>query len=337
MQRHKTVKIWYEPYKCYFNIDKNIAPLINEIWKAGIETDNSCEDNIPEIYDYTDTCFWISFSSGFDFYMFLDIVFNGISRNSDFFSRTRRYSKCKLRWKYSIWIDTPDDDPIKRIYISYSVRFPGCDYAYVLGKLCDYNINNNINDIKYGKLIGNTEESIVVLEKCDSKIKNNTSEVFNIHCRHDQTNVYVDIFEKQTGVDKNIAPLIHELNKAKIDVVDSCENYFKNKYDNTTNAIYIEFSSSEDLQKFIEILIMKQSINSDFCKRVLGYSSVKFGWAYKVNICRDEDMGSTSDKRLLRMYKNYNCVDGTYIIPSLMFSGHDYDWVLRTLRRHNAK
>ena len=42
MPKHKTVLVEHGRWR--ENIDKNIAPLVRETWKAGVKTDYSCED-----------------------------------------------------------------------------------------------------------------------------------------------------------------------------------------------------------------------------------------------------------------------------------------------------
>jgi hypothetical protein len=42
-RQHKTVSVKWDGFEA--RIDKNIAPLIKELWKADIFTYNSCEEN----------------------------------------------------------------------------------------------------------------------------------------------------------------------------------------------------------------------------------------------------------------------------------------------------
>jgi hypothetical protein len=67
-QEHKSIKLWCDEYECEIEIDIKIAPLIKEIWKAGISTVNSCENNVPENY------FWIQFRSSSDLEKFLIVT-----------------------------------------------------------------------------------------------------------------------------------------------------------------------------------------------------------------------------------------------------------------------
>ena len=66
MPRHPTVSLWYEAppaaeldllgrQSCWVDIDVDIAPLILELWRAGIDTTNSCQG--PPTYSRTIICF----------------------------------------------------------------------------------------------------------------------------------------------------------------------------------------------------------------------------------------------------------------------------------------
>jgi hypothetical protein len=64
---HETIDLQYNGY--IVRIDKKIAHLMQEIWKAGIHTCNSCEDNVPAGY------IWIEFSDSKDIKKFLIYCF----------------------------------------------------------------------------------------------------------------------------------------------------------------------------------------------------------------------------------------------------------------------
>lgn len=166
--QHKTVKLWYNVYNDYVDIDKNIAPLVSELWEAGIDTNNSCENNTPEMYDYEDTCIWISFPSMEDVKRFMQIVYVGIPRKGTFTNRITGGSH-KFNWEYSYWIDTSykngspknifvANDRIRDIEVNHSLRFPGSDYCYVLENLIKFNKVTNSIDHKYKKLIKSHRE-----------------------------------------------------------------------------------------------------------------------------------------------------------------------------------
>jgi len=166
--QHKTVKLWNVFYEDYVDIDKNIAPLIDELWEAGIQTSNSCENNTPEMYNYKDTCIWISFQSMEDVKRFMQIVYIGIPRKGTFTNRIIGRSH-KFNWEYSYWIDTSyknrspknifvANDRIRDIEVGHSLRFPGSDYCYVLKNLIEFNKVTNPIDHKYRKLIKSHKE-----------------------------------------------------------------------------------------------------------------------------------------------------------------------------------
>ena len=63
--KHPTVRIIYGDQEA--DVDKQIAPLIKEMWKAGIETYQSCQDNPPG-------WIWIQFMSSHELEKFLSII-----------------------------------------------------------------------------------------------------------------------------------------------------------------------------------------------------------------------------------------------------------------------
>ena len=65
MPKHKTVHVKVGLFEA--EIDEEIAPLIEEIWKAGMGTTNSCQENQPDVA-------WIEFYSSIDAAEFLDVV-----------------------------------------------------------------------------------------------------------------------------------------------------------------------------------------------------------------------------------------------------------------------
>ena len=125
---HETVELWNPIFGRYIDIDKNIAPLISELWKACISTSQSCENNCSNIYDHKDECIWIAFSSASDLEKFIGIISNG----SNFCLDGRFWGFVgDFVWKYSIVMDCDK--------IGYSLRFPGRDYDYVLKRVVEYN------------------------------------------------------------------------------------------------------------------------------------------------------------------------------------------------------
>ena len=161
---HKTVKLWNNEYDDFIDIDTRIAPLIYEIWEADIETTMSCEDNWPDIFDDKDRCIWIEFGSEENLTKFLDIIFFGQKRCSDFLIRASNDTiNNNLKWNYRIFIDTQQfeqDELLFKTYnlidnfkIYYQLRFPACDYIKVLNKIYKYNKGGNYIDYNYNRLI----------------------------------------------------------------------------------------------------------------------------------------------------------------------------------------
>lgn len=129
---HKTVLVYDDNIKLTIAIDENIAELIKYIWMAGISTISSCEDNVPIGY------VWILFQSSNDLNRFLNIVFIGteFGGSNTYFSG----DEIKKNWIYTCSIDTfpIEEDNIKDIEISMSLRFPRSDYKWVLKRFKQY-------------------------------------------------------------------------------------------------------------------------------------------------------------------------------------------------------
>lgn len=151
MAEHKTRLVEWTYMKA--QIDEGIADLVLELWKAGIHTRNSCEDNVPKGY------VWIEFSTVSNAETFLDIVVN---KYSD--SWTSLYQRLYAPWGYfggtrsKGWccevlpVDLNaedryvDEDTIETVSIgppsmlfTMSVRFPRTDLATVLRRMVKYN------------------------------------------------------------------------------------------------------------------------------------------------------------------------------------------------------
>ena len=147
---HETVTLTYGDKSV--EIDTGIAPLIYEIWKAGLHTDNSCEEKKPGII-------WISFISARYCELFLNIVATYESGVECLYNRIRwgwRYPYgvvCDDFWDYDV---SPrdyaveqvllDDDSIEESFsepnnfrFSLSVRFPKTDYPIILERMIAHN------------------------------------------------------------------------------------------------------------------------------------------------------------------------------------------------------
>jgi hypothetical protein len=134
-------------------IDQGIAPLIEEIWKADIDTCLSCQENFPGIM-------WIDFTSVHDAQRFLNIVARFEEGRSSLYNRIVQYWSApdekteELFWEYDAlpmdWnLDESFDDDANTVAMSHpgrpfirfslSVRFPQCDYPVVLKRMQRYN------------------------------------------------------------------------------------------------------------------------------------------------------------------------------------------------------
>jgi len=134
-------------------VDRDIAPLIKEIWTAGICTYNSCQENQPGII-------WIEFATVDGGERFLNIVTRYRASMKSLYNRaSNRWSPLDEStippfWSYAVFphdraLDEEYDDngdvtkvnhPGRPSFaFSLSIRFPQCDYATVLHRLQLYN------------------------------------------------------------------------------------------------------------------------------------------------------------------------------------------------------
>jgi len=135
------------------SIDLGIAPLIEEIWKAGIETLNSCEENRPGII-------WIDFYSSDDATRFVNIVACYEEGTHCLYNRIVQYWSANdeqtddLFWTYDIYpadlhLDQVVNEEDKSVEVSHqglpwiefslSVRFPQKDYPVLLKRMKEFN------------------------------------------------------------------------------------------------------------------------------------------------------------------------------------------------------
>jgi hypothetical protein len=152
--KHKTIKVKH-PDGDEIDIDKNIAELIDCLWKLDIMTFNSCQNN------YINGYIWIEFSSYEDLMLFM----NTVIVNTDTLTHHRilygRHHEDKV-WFHKInYVDSTiyDDDEDSSSFSSnetiyllppgFSVRFPKTDYKMIL--------NIMKNKIKQNDLEGSSE------------------------------------------------------------------------------------------------------------------------------------------------------------------------------------
>ena len=148
MPRHKTVLVRWKDQSAY--IDKRIAPLILELWKAEIATVNSCEENRPG-------WMWIEFLYVTDAERFLNIVARYEHGIRSFYNRIRQAWEFGDRpltdaWEYDVYPfdlsveETEVDGAISEsssgpsdFVFSMCVRFPRSDYHKLLYRMRRYN------------------------------------------------------------------------------------------------------------------------------------------------------------------------------------------------------
>ena len=157
---HKQVLVQVDDMKA--EIDAGIAPLIRELWKAGIRTFNSCQENKPGII-------WIEIATVDDGIAFLNIVahyeeeeeehsflYNRICHGWDIDDETSLPF-----WDYAVFprdlglypiLD--DDDTVFEIHdgrtdfnMSLSIRFPTADYPVLLQRMTEHNAQNSQDSI----------------------------------------------------------------------------------------------------------------------------------------------------------------------------------------------
>lgn len=143
--QHRQVKVFCPDEDATIEVDAGIALLLESLWKLGISTFMSCEDN-------KDGRVWIDFSSSYDVGDFLQLVYAaaqeatiypvGIAERISGYHRNKDGSWDKNNWDYDTVINGPteradasgkDLDARDTIFcVNISVRFPRSDYPFVL-------------------------------------------------------------------------------------------------------------------------------------------------------------------------------------------------------------
>src|SRR6266478_2607913 len=97
-QEHETKLVKYRDEQAY--IDVEIAELVLNLWKLGLTTTNSCQDNVPKGF------VWIEFFSSHDAEMFLNYVAEYSEEPGSVYDRMTRAwgDKTSRDWKYSLHI-----------------------------------------------------------------------------------------------------------------------------------------------------------------------------------------------------------------------------------------
>ncbi len=132
-------------------VDEMIAPLIEELWKAGIDTDMSCQNNRPGIV-------WIMFPTAADAEGFMSIVAEYEEGRGTLYARMSNLlcpdpDSTTPHWEYAIHVEDfgasyeeGDDgeyeavhDGIPDLAFSVSIRFPHADLPTILARLRTHN------------------------------------------------------------------------------------------------------------------------------------------------------------------------------------------------------
>jgi hypothetical protein len=127
-KKHEQVILNHPIYKIDIEIDKNIADLIEQLWKAGIQTTNSCENNIPNNY------IWIQFVDSSHCNNFINILTKDKILNNDILSKNIfGIQECTNQWiiKLDYYLVNQSDYRFGEI----SVRFHKDDYYEVYSRI----------------------------------------------------------------------------------------------------------------------------------------------------------------------------------------------------------
>jgi hypothetical protein len=125
--RHKQVKVSYD--NLIVEVDEGLAPLLTVIWKHGIDTCLSCEENFPGIA-------WIMFDTAYDAEKFLNLVFVRNRKKPFWETMDGRITECgKDNWEYSVCVDNLSSKNPPFFIISISIRFPITDIPLIMKRL----------------------------------------------------------------------------------------------------------------------------------------------------------------------------------------------------------
>ena len=149
--KHQTVRVVHGDQKA--DVDKAIAPLIREMWRAGIETYQSCQDR-PAGY------VWIQFDSSHELERFLNIIGDYEAAHGSLHYRMRHGYDCLGgrrvgQWHYVVGaydlaVDEVNTEAggVQEICVGppdfmvlIAVHFPHADLPQVLKRLKRFNRN----------------------------------------------------------------------------------------------------------------------------------------------------------------------------------------------------
>jgi hypothetical protein len=136
-RRHEAVTVRVGDRK--EDIDKMLAPLIRELWRAGIETMMSCQETEPDIA-------WIEFNTVEDFERFLNLVADYEEGVDTLYNRINNQLTGALSapcWEYQVNVfdcgfKPGDDNPRlgpADFHVTISVYFPHCDLPTILARM----------------------------------------------------------------------------------------------------------------------------------------------------------------------------------------------------------
>ncbi|MBI3410992.1 MAG: hypothetical protein HY040_21880 [Planctomycetes bacterium] len=134
--RHATVSVRVGARRA--NIDRKLAPLIRELWKAGIETTMSCEETEPGIA-------WIEFADVDNLATFLDTVTKYEPGNDTLYNRITHMFTGPLSapvWQYTVFpcdmalsVNEKSHRGVPSFFFSASVYFPQSDLAILVQRM----------------------------------------------------------------------------------------------------------------------------------------------------------------------------------------------------------
>lgn len=138
-RKHRTKRVKYKDQEA--NVDIDIADLVLNLWKLGLHTLHSCQDNVPQGF------IWIEFFSAGDAEEFLDFIAEYSEDLDSVYQRMCRQwgDKTPLDWQYEPHLrDYGVDERIvsdneisskftgtHQFQFSMSVRFPRADLEFV--------------------------------------------------------------------------------------------------------------------------------------------------------------------------------------------------------------
>ncbi len=141
---HKTITLSYKEKPV--EIDTAIAPLMSEIWVAGLKTISCCEDDTPNGY------VMIQFETADDCKDFLNICFTKTYTTGDVYCRAFIAGEHETdAWSYQLKPIVTDQEEDESGMIAFAcdmtvtVRFPAKDYYYVYKKFQALNDNTDDN------------------------------------------------------------------------------------------------------------------------------------------------------------------------------------------------